>query len=104
MAGRRGASASAAAGMVPVAQGGDGGGSIRIPAAFCHLVGLKPSVGRVSAGPGKSSRWGHSVPAVVTRTVRDTAAGARRGKRWRARRPGWPRATSAGRPGRDGRP
>ncbi|AEM85659.1 amidase [Streptomyces violaceusniger] len=69
-----GASASVAAGMVPVAQGGDGGGSIRMPAAFCHLVGLKPSVGRVSAGPGKSSRWGHSVPAVVTRTVRDTAA------------------------------
>ncbi len=69
-----GASASVAAGMVPVAQGGDGGGSIRMPAAFCHLVGLKPSVGRISAGPGKSSRWGHSVPAVITRTVRDTAA------------------------------
>ncbi|MFF7656393.1 amidase [Streptomyces sp. NPDC007983] len=69
-----GASASVAAGMVPVAQGGDGGGSIRMPAAFCHLVGLKPSLGRVSAGPGRSGRWGHSVPAVVTRTVRDTAA------------------------------
>ncbi|WP_262698768.1 MULTISPECIES: amidase [Streptomyces] len=69
-----GASASVAAGMVPVAQGGDGGGSIRMPAAFCHLVGLKPSAGRVSAGPGRPSRWGHSVPAVVTRTVRDTAA------------------------------
>ncbi|MEV2192056.1 amidase [Streptomyces phaeochromogenes] len=69
-----GASASVAAGMVPVAQGGDGGGSIRMPAAFCHLVGLKPSLGRISAGPGKSNRWGHSVPAVATRTVRDTAA------------------------------
>ncbi|EFL28132.1 6-aminohexanoate-cyclic-dimer hydrolase [Streptomyces himastatinicus ATCC 53653] len=69
-----GASASVAAGMVPVAQGGDGGGSIRMPAAFCHLVGLKPSAGRISAGPGQADRWGHSVPAVVTRTVRDTAA------------------------------
>jgi amidase len=69
-----GASAAVAAGMVPMAQGGDGGGSIRMPAAFCHLVGLKPSVGRISAGPGKPDRWGHSVPAVVTRTVRDTAA------------------------------
>lgn len=69
-----GASASVAAGMVPLAQGGDGGGSIRMPAAFCHLLGLKPSVGRISAGPGRPSRWGHSVPAVVTRTVRDTAA------------------------------
>ncbi|WP_063726774.1 amidase [Streptomyces sp. RTd22] len=69
-----GASASVAAGMVPVAQGGDGGGSIRMPAAFCHLVGLKPSAGRISAGPGRADRWGHSVPAVVTRTVRDTAA------------------------------
>ncbi|GAA4639299.1 amidase [Actinoallomurus vinaceus] len=69
-----GASAAVAAGMVPVAQGGDGGGSIRMPAAFCHLVGLKPSVGRISAGPGRPDRWGHSGPAVVTRTVRDTAA------------------------------
>lgn len=69
-----GASAATAAGLVPVAQGGDGGGSIRMPAAFCHLVGLKPTNGRISAGPGSPNRWGHSVPAVVTRTVRDTAA------------------------------
>lgn len=68
-----GASSAVAAGMVPVAHGGDGGGSIRMPAAFCHLVGLKPSRGLISSGPSAADRWGHSVPAVLTRTVRDTA-------------------------------
>jgi len=69
-----GASAAVASGMVAIAHGGDGGGSIRMPASFCHLVGLKPSVGLISNGPGANTRWDHSVPAVVTRTVRDTAA------------------------------
>lgn len=68
-----GASAAVAAGMVALAQGGDGGGSIRMPAAFCQQVGLKPSVGLVPGKPFPSDRWGHSVWAVVSRTVRDTA-------------------------------
>ncbi|WP_116997147.1 amidase [Desertimonas flava] len=68
-----GAAAAVAAGMVPIAHASDGGGSIRIPASCCGLVGLKPSQGRITLGPTRDES-GLSVELCVSRTVRDTAA------------------------------
>ena len=68
-----GAAAAVSAGMLPAAHASDGGGSIRIPAAMCALVGLKPSRGRIT-NDSPSNTGGFSVQHVVSRTVRDSAA------------------------------
>lgn len=68
-----GSAAAVAAGLVPAAHASDGGGSIRIPASMCGLVGLKVSRGRITGGPDRDES-GLSVHHVVTRSVRDTAA------------------------------
>ncbi|MCM0619713.1 amidase [Nocardioides bruguierae] len=69
-----GAAAAVAAGLVPLAQGSDGGGSIRIPASCCGLVGLKPSRGRVSGAPLYGEPTGLATSGPIARTVRDAAA------------------------------
>jgi amidase len=68
-----GSGAAVAAGLVPIASAGDGGGSIRIPASSCGLFGLKPSRGRISLAPDLEGWNGLSVLGCLSRTVADTA-------------------------------
>jgi aspartyl-tRNA(Asn)/glutamyl-tRNA(Gln) amidotransferase subunit A len=69
-----GSAAALAAGMVPLATGSDGGGSIRIPAAICGLSGFKPSLGRVPVGGPTPPAWADlSAKGPMTRRVRDAA-------------------------------
>jgi amidase len=70
--GSSGGAAAVAAGVLPVAHASDGGGSIRIPAACCGLVGLKPSRGRISTGPFLGDSF-LLTQGVLSRTVADTA-------------------------------
>jgi amidase len=70
-----GSAAAIASGMVPLASGGDGGGSIRIPASCCGLFGLKPSRGMTPTGPDFGELWhGFAIEHVLSRSVRDSAA------------------------------
>jgi amidase len=68
-----GSAAAVASGMVPVALGGDGGGSIRIPSACCGLFGLKPQRGRVTSAPHEHLWWALGTAGALTRTVLDSA-------------------------------
>ncbi|MFV0260681.1 MAG: amidase [Acidimicrobiales bacterium] len=96
-----GSAAAGAAGLVPIAHANDGGGSTRLPAAWCGLVGLKPSRGRV-AKPDETSRLVSEL--AVTRTVRDTARildavrGATAADLYRAPDPSRPYVEELGRP------
>lgn len=69
-----GAASAVAAGLIPVAHGSDGGGSIRIPASCCGLVGLKPTRGRISGFPMYGDPIGLATSGSIARTVADAAA------------------------------
>ena len=70
-----GSAAAIASGMVPMAYGNDGGGSIRIPASCCGLFGLKPTRARTPVGPDVGEWWsGMAIAHAITRSVRDSAA------------------------------
>ena len=69
-----GSGAAVAAGIVPIAHGSDGGGSVRIPASCCGLVGIKPTRARLPDGPGSGEGWaGMAIDGFLTRSVRDSA-------------------------------
>jgi aspartyl-tRNA(Asn)/glutamyl-tRNA(Gln) amidotransferase subunit A len=68
-----GTAAAVAGGLLPIATGSDGGGSIRIPAAFCGLFGLKATYGRIPKGPGASASPLTTTFGCLSRSVRDTA-------------------------------
>ncbi|MFZ7944643.1 amidase [Neobacillus sp. 19] len=70
-----GSAAAVSSGMVPIAGANDGGGSIRIPGAYCGLFGLKPTRGQTPVGPSHGRLWqGASVDHILSRSVRDSAA------------------------------